>query len=677
MRRILFVFSIALLTMAAACQQGPAGTPTPTPGASKPNVVIVSPASNTTVQSGTSVQVQSTSADADGVVLVELAVDGQTLQNSPTPNGQPQPQFSVIQNWTATTPGTHTITVKATNAHLGSGEASITINVAQKIAEATQTLVVTTGTPEPSTATPNATPGGIATSSGVPTPSGQPTPSGPATCTLASTFINDVTIPDGTVVAPGGSFVKTWAIQNSGTCVWGGGYNAVLVGGQPFGASSPQPIPAAGPGDIINISVNMFAPTAPGPAASIWQLQASNGVVFGTKFDANVVVPGAPTPKPPPTAIPPTPIPPTGCNGTPVMSSFTANPQSITAGQLTTLSWGAVQNANAVYLTSPSGTQGVGTPGTLQVQPSQTTTYTLTAYCNNIPNQIQVTVTVNGSAGACTGNNTPIFNGFYATPQTINAGDETTLVWGLVQNASSVYLQFPNHSEGVATPGTRTVKPVVTTTYTLVAYCGNNKASISITVNVNGGCSGNPNFNGFTASPTTITKGQTTVLSWGIVTNATSVYLKTPQGTGGVSTPNSITVKPDVTTTYTLIAYCYNTQVTKSVTVTVNSPTTPTPTPTPIPNKIVNIQVQRRDNNSTIRMRVTYFWNGQNSPAHIQGVGLRNGKPNTNTASAPVVAGSNQLVVLDVTGGLKIDQVNVCLIGQNGTELVCGQKPVP
>lgn len=667
MKRILLFLSISLLAMVAACQQGPSGTPTPTPGASKPNVVIVSPASNSTVQSGASVQVQSTSADPEGIVLVELVVDGQTLQNSPTPNGQPQPQFSVIQNWTATTAGTHTITVRATNSRLGTGEASITINVATSIAEATQTLVILTGTPAPATATPR-----------IPATPSNPTPSGPATCTLASTFISDVTIPDGTVVAPGGAFVKTWAIRNSGTCSWGGGYTAVLVGGQAFGASSPQPIPAAGPGDTINISINMFAPSSPGPASSVWQIQASNGVVFGTKFDAVINVPGAPTPKPPPTRIPPTPIPPSGCNGTPVMSSFTANPQTINAGQIATLSWGAVQNANAVYFTSPSGTQGVGTPGSLQVQPSQTTIYTLTAYCNNVPNQIQVTVNVSNSGGVCNGNNTPVFNGFYANPQTINAGQEATLSWGLVQYATAVYLQFPDRSEGVASPGSRTVKPGQTTTYSLVAYCGNNRASISLTVNVNGGCSGNPNFNGFSANPSTITKGQSSILRWGLVTNATSVVLKTPQGNSGVATPGQITVKPGSTTTYTLVAYCGNNSVNQSVTVTVNNPQPPTPTPTPPPpNKILNIQVQRRDNNTMIRMRVTYFWNGQASPAHIQGVGLRNGNVNTNTASAPIVAGSNQQVVLDVKGGLKIDQVNVCIIGNNGTELVCGHAPTP
>ena len=669
MKQILFLFSLTLVALVAACQQGPSGTPTPTPGASKPNVVIVSPASNATVQTGDAVQVQSTSVDTEGVVLVELIVDGQPLQNSPTPNGQPQQQFSVIQSWTATTPGTHIITVRATNNRLGTGEASITINVAQKIAQATATLVInptaviSTATPLAATATPNA----------------PATPSGPTTCTLASTFISDVTIPDGTIIAPGGSFVKTWAIQNSGTCSWGGGYNAVFVSGLALGAASPQPIPSAGPGDIINISINMVAPTTPGSHSSVWQIQASNGVVFGTKFDAVINVPGAPTARPP-TAIPPTAPPPSNCNGTPSMGGFTANPQTINAGQISTLNWGAVQNASAVYLTSPSGTQGVGTPGSMQVQPSQTTTYTLTAYCNNVPNQVQVTVIVNGGGGGCNG--TPVFNGFFANPQTINAGQQTTLNWGLVQNANAVYLQFPDRSEGVASPGSRTVKPGVNTTYSLVAYCGNNKASISLTVNVNGGCSGTPNFNGFTANPGTINKGQSSVLSWGLVTNATSVVLKTPQGNSGVSTPNQLTVSPQSTTTYTLIAYCFNNSAQLSVTVTVNNPkpTATPPPPTPLPNTQIQSVKAVVSGNQAYRVTVEYYWRGDDSPAQLQVYGInKDNKIVTGNAAVdiPWKKFHSSTVNVKVNGNRTVVQFQACIVGKSGSELICKTIPAP
>lgn len=659
MKRFLLFVSLTLATLLAACQQGPSGTPTPTPGVNKPNVVIVTPASNATVQTGSAVQIQSTSVDSEGVVLVELLVDGKTVQNSPTPNGQPQQQFSVIQNWTAGSPGTHTVTVKATNSRLGVGEASITLNVEQQIAQVTNTLVVNP-TGVISTATPLAATG---------TPISPATPSGPATCTLASTFIGDITIPDGTAIAPGGPFVKTWAIQNSGTCFWGGGYNAVLVGGQSLGAPSPQPIPSAGPGDVIHVTINMVAPTAPGRYNSIWQLRASNGVTFGTRFDAVIVVPGAPTPRPP-TPVPATPVPPSGCNGTPNIAGFTANPPTINAGQVTTLNWGSVNNANAVYLTTPSGTQGVGTPGSLQVQPSQTTTYTLTAYCNNVPAQRQVTVVVNGGGGGCSG--TPFFNGFYANPQTINSGQETTLNWGLVQNASAVFLQFPDRSEGIASPGSRNVRPGTTTTYSLVAYCGNNKATISTTVNVNGGCSGKPQFHGFNASPDTIQRGQSSVLSWGIVTNATSVILETPQGNSGVRTPDQITVRPQGTTKYRLIAYCNQTSDAIGVTITVSNPQ-PTPIPTRQPDNQVRSIKAEVSGNQQYRISVNYYWNGQGAPARMQVVGInKDGKVVTNTATADVASGAfrNSVLKITVHGNRTVTEFQACIIGRGG-ELAC------
>ncbi len=656
-RTIPLLFLIAFSIILAACQQQ---TPTPTPsaGASRPNVIIVAPPSNANFQTGDEVKVQSTSADGEGIVLVELIVDGQTLQNSPTPNGQPQQQFSVIQAWTATTAGTHTITVKATNARLGTGEASITINIAQRVAQATATLVVN-NTPIP-TATPL-----LATV----------TPSAPTTCTLASTFIADVTIPDGTVIAPGGSFVKTWAIQNSGTCTWGGGYNVVLVAGETFGASSPQPIPPANPGDTINVSVNMIAPNSPGSHSSVWQLQASNGVPFGTKFDAVINVPGAPTARPP-TQVPPTNAPPVGCNGAPVFAGFAANPQTINAGQFVTLSWGKVNNANSVFLTSPSGTQGVGTPGSTTVQPSQTTTYTLTAYCNNVPAQLQTTVTVSGGGGGCNG--TPRFNGFYANPQTISSGQETTLNWGLVQNANAVFLQYPDRSEGIASPGSRNVRPRSTTTYTLVAHCGNNQASISTTVNVNGGCNGAPQFNGFTANPSTIQKGQSSTLNWGIVTNATSVVLQTPNGNSGVATPGQINVSPQSTTTYTLIAYCNNTSKTLAVTIKVNSPA-PTPTPTPAAqNRINSVNVSRSQGVFTVT--VNYFWNGEASPVRMEAVGTNDGGGTaTTTDSRNIIAGFVKNVTLTIRrndNGVP-RTFTACMVGRGNTELICKSVPAP
>lgn len=86
-----------------------------------------------------------------------------------------------------------------------------------------------------------------------------------------------------------------------------------------------------------------------------------------------------------------TPTAPPVCPGPPVIPSFTANPSTINAGQSSTLSWGLVTNANAVYLEG----DGVATPGSATAKPTTTKTYTLRAVGCGGTTSRQVTVTVN------------------------------------------------------------------------------------------------------------------------------------------------------------------------------------------------------------------------------------------------------------------------------------------
>ena len=102
-----------------------------------------------------------------------------------------------------------------------------------------------------------------------------------------------------------------------------------------------------------------------------------------------LVRPTTPTPTHTPTLVLP---PPPGCSGTPSIASFGASPSTITAGQSTTLSWGAVTNADSVSI--EPGIGGVATPGSRTVSPAKTTTYTLTARCGGNTQTRQTTVTV-------------------------------------------------------------------------------------------------------------------------------------------------------------------------------------------------------------------------------------------------------------------------------------------
>lgn len=74
----------------------------------------------------------------------------------------------------------------------------------------------------------------------------------------ASTFVADITIPDGTVMAPYHEFEKTWRIRNSGTVPWVGRWLARR--GSPTGHGVPTSprrvrIPDTAPGEEVDITV--------------------------------------------------------------------------------------------------------------------------------------------------------------------------------------------------------------------------------------------------------------------------------------------------------------------------------------------------------------------------------------------------------------------------------------
>lgn len=336
-------------------------------GSDNPVVIINKPPSNANYLQGDIISVESVSASPNGIVQVDLLVDGQIVATDITPGDLPQTQFTLLQRWIANLPGKHTVTVRATDSENQTGEASIFLNVGSSA-----TTPVPSPTPiPPPTATPN-------------------------TCVLGASFLRDITIPDNTILAPGATFVKTWLIQNTGSCAWDSSTVAVFVGGARMAGASPTPVGAVPPGGTTNLSINFVAPGSPGVYRSSWKIQTGGGIQFGQAFYVQILIPGPPTPVPPP----PTPIPPIGgCQGSPQISYFTVDQGTIQRGQQTTLRWGIVTNADSVFLQTPDGNGGVPTPGQASIQPNNSYTYTLTAYCKGNPVTAQVTVNVNGGGG--------------------------------------------------------------------------------------------------------------------------------------------------------------------------------------------------------------------------------------------------------------------------------------
>jgi photosystem II stability/assembly factor-like uncharacterized protein len=101
-----------------------------------------------------------------------------------------------------------------------------------------------------------------------------------------SRFISDVTIPDGTVVAPGETVQKTWQLENCGDTTWNG-YRAIRIDGT-FGPESFD-APSVSPGERADIGVEITAPTEPGMHRTVYKLEGPRGQ-FGTNFFIQVTV---------------------------------------------------------------------------------------------------------------------------------------------------------------------------------------------------------------------------------------------------------------------------------------------------------------------------------------------------------------------------------------------------
>ena len=103
-------------------------------------------------------------------------------------------------------------------------------------------------------------------------------------------FVADVTIPDGLIVPPASSFVKTWRIRNSGETTWTSDYTLEFFAGDRLGPATPIPIPGAvGPNETVDLSTTMTTP--PGNAGwqfSQWRMRARTGAFFGPVFWALV-----------------------------------------------------------------------------------------------------------------------------------------------------------------------------------------------------------------------------------------------------------------------------------------------------------------------------------------------------------------------------------------------------
>jgi hypothetical protein len=135
------------------------------------------------------------------------------------------------------------------------------------------------------------TPPPLATSTTTPSP--DPTlSSSPTACLNSLDFVEDVTIPDGTVVQPGANVDKQWLVVNDGTCSWTDDYRLKFVGGDPLGVAEDQPLSPAAAGSQVVLRIVFTASQQSGRYFSKWQAVDPDGSAFGSEVYLDIIVGG-------------------------------------------------------------------------------------------------------------------------------------------------------------------------------------------------------------------------------------------------------------------------------------------------------------------------------------------------------------------------------------------------
>lgn len=109
-------------------------------------------------------------------------------------------------------------------------------------------------------------------------------------CTNVLSFLNDVTVEDGTAFSPNTSIDKQWLVQNDGTCNWDSTYALKWVGGDPMSVTTEQPLYPAHAGTQATLRIIFTAPAIAGEYESAWQAVDPDGNFFGDLVFIKIVV---------------------------------------------------------------------------------------------------------------------------------------------------------------------------------------------------------------------------------------------------------------------------------------------------------------------------------------------------------------------------------------------------
>lgn len=93
-------------------------------------------------------------------------------------------------------------------------------------------------------------------------------------------WVADVTVDDHTPIFAGQPFRKTWRIRNAGTSTWTKSYALGYFSDDQMSGPASVALPAAKPGEDVEVSVDLVAPTTTGISRSTWKPRNAQGRFF-------------------------------------------------------------------------------------------------------------------------------------------------------------------------------------------------------------------------------------------------------------------------------------------------------------------------------------------------------------------------------------------------------------
>jgi len=115
---------------------------------------------------------------------------------------------------------------------------------------------------------------------------------------LRGRFVKHVTVPDGTVFVAGASFIKTWRFRNEAQEAWPLGSKMLFVGKNSDQMGGPDEVNVGrgvAPGEEVDVSVPLVAPSEPGTYIGFWRMADSAGKRFGQRVRVQIQVQGSDT----------------------------------------------------------------------------------------------------------------------------------------------------------------------------------------------------------------------------------------------------------------------------------------------------------------------------------------------------------------------------------------------